>query len=1180
MALMLSSLTSVQAQAPANDSICNAVQLTLGAACSGTPTGNNTAATAEAGEPVGSCFAGGANSVWFYFVAPPSGLVSLTTDFSGFTNDDTEIALYGLTGNTTASCPDYAEMFQIACDQDGGSVVNFNSIIPVAPVTAGDTFFVQVSGWNGTEGSFCLVVSEVPAPNPPPAANDILCNATVLTVGATCSGTPNGNNTNALFQPGEPFSACTGSTPATVWYSFIAPASGYVNISTDINVGGTNTSTDITLYALTDSCIFAYALSDLGCAPSFQGSGFGSAMDSVPVTPGEEYYVQVTDGQGTFCIEVQEVFPTNVPANDLLCNALPIVVDAPCTQPIGDNTNSGLQVGEPAGSCFQAPNNTIWYSFVAPPSGLITITTDIDSSFVTNDDTEIALYTLSGTCTDLSGLVEVACDQDGGTAVIFNSIINAQPVVPGQTYYIQVSGWGGTLGSFCMEVIQLFIPPSDNVCDAIALPVDGSINSFYNTGATVQPLEDSLLAPPVGNGEGNAAWFENAITESVWFTFVAPASGSVVIDFCNGGVGTDFDTQVAVYSVGTCSDFNTFTLVGANDDIPDGCPTPADFFASYLDLYCLTPGATYHMLVDGWLGADGIFGVSITENTTSQLTVSGTTSAPDCPGSTTGSIQLTVSGGSTNPLTPVYTYLWSTGATTSSLSGVGPGSYDVTVATCADTVTTTFIIPQPAALVANAGEDQTFCEVGEVTLGGNPTGLGGKPFESVRAFGYDSPTGVLYKHSVSDPGTQIDINTAPGTLYGGDIAFGVFFTLDRNNNNLVAIDTANGGRTVVGPSTPLTGQIWTGLAFDATTATMYATSTDLMGAAALYTIDLGSGTATQIGALGTPFPFWLAIDTAGLAYTLDIASNELFSVNKANGQTTLIGNVGFDPRFVQDADFDPETNILYTAAFDNVSFTTEFRSINVTTGASTFIAALNRTQVTAFAIAEETATPYTYFWNPALALNDVFAANPISSTPITFDYVVTVTDGCGTQAKDTVTVNVGLPGSLDLTSTPVNDSTPVQGTATVTVTDGTPPFTYTWSTGFTETSNNASSTATTPDSGTVSVTVLDANGCVVEGSIFVDDATAIDDFAGIGISSFNAYPNPSHGVFTLDIQLVKADRMTITVFDMKGQQVFGQQTPVVNRYEEQINLSRLASGVYMLRVETSEGQSFARITIH
>lgn len=141
------------------------------------------------------------------------------------------------------------------------------------------------------------------------------------------------------------------------------------------------------------------------------------------------------------------------PANDDICNVQMLVVDQPCTSPNGDNTGATEQPGEPEPACFSGGVNSVWFSFVAPPSGRVTITTNFPG-VGTNTDTEIALYSLpGGNCNILSNLMEVDCHQDVDVNnQNYLSTLLAAPVTPGQTYYIQVSGWGGAEGSFCLEV--------------------------------------------------------------------------------------------------------------------------------------------------------------------------------------------------------------------------------------------------------------------------------------------------------------------------------------------------------------------------------------------------------------------------------------------------------------------------------------------------------------------------------------------------------------------------------------------------------------------------------------------------------------------------------------------------------------------------------------------------------
>ncbi|MEO0473178.1 MAG: hypothetical protein AAF206_26425, partial [Bacteroidota bacterium] len=119
VACMLFIFGQSYAQAPANDTLCSATLITVDASCNGVSNGDNTNATAEINEPVPACFTGGANSVWFKFAGPASGLVSVSTDFAIGTNTDTEIALYAL---PAGNCNDLTDLIEIACDQDGGNL--------------------------------------------------------------------------------------------------------------------------------------------------------------------------------------------------------------------------------------------------------------------------------------------------------------------------------------------------------------------------------------------------------------------------------------------------------------------------------------------------------------------------------------------------------------------------------------------------------------------------------------------------------------------------------------------------------------------------------------------------------------------------------------------------------------------------------------------------------------------------------------------------------------------------------------------------------------------------------------------------------------------------------------------------------------------------------------------------
>jgi hypothetical protein len=140
--------------------------------------------------------------------------------------------------------------------------------------------------------------------------------------------------------------------------------------------------------------------------------------------------------------------------NDNLCDALPITLDAISTGDAYTTVGATQQTGEPMGSCWFGTSSpqTVWFSFVAPSSGNVTVTTDIGGG--TLNDTHIAIYEAATDCNDLTTLgSEVGCDEDGGTVGSgWLSVATMTGLTAGDTYYVQVDGYGSNTGTFGLEV--------------------------------------------------------------------------------------------------------------------------------------------------------------------------------------------------------------------------------------------------------------------------------------------------------------------------------------------------------------------------------------------------------------------------------------------------------------------------------------------------------------------------------------------------------------------------------------------------------------------------------------------------------------------------------------------------------------------------------------------------------
>ena len=102
----------------------------------------------------------------------------------------------------------------------------------------------------------------------------------------------------------------------------------------------------------------------------------------------------------------------------------------------------------------------------------------------------------------------------------------------------------------------------------------------------------------------------------------------------------------------------------------------------------------------------------------------------------------------------------------------------------------------------------------------------------------------------------------------------------------------------------------TGLSVDPTTGTWYLTNQD-----GLYAGDIATGVFDFVGPMGFDLCIDIAIDSQGNAYGMDIALDELFSIDLATGAGTSIGPTGMPANYAQGMDFDYATDTLYATVY-------------------------------------------------------------------------------------------------------------------------------------------------------------------------------------------------------------------------------------------------------------------------
>ncbi len=255
---------------PSNDLCSTAIPLTINGTCAETYNYN-----ASMTGSIPSLNERARADVWYQFTAPtlPADQVLELQSNANFSDI---ITLYGGTCNS---------LQEIAGNHHG-------SKLEMPALTAGQTYFVQIAGNFATvEGSLCpqLVQKSKDAP-----INDNCVSSTLINIGTGCV---NGNNAFAAASPIKP--SCIVTVDHDVWYRYIAPVSGSVNISVDADF----------------QCVVAVWKGNCGNLEQLACKNNPKKCDGYfsigAMTPGATYYIQVAAQIGTtginagnFCINV------------------------------------------------------------------------------------------------------------------------------------------------------------------------------------------------------------------------------------------------------------------------------------------------------------------------------------------------------------------------------------------------------------------------------------------------------------------------------------------------------------------------------------------------------------------------------------------------------------------------------------------------------------------------------------------------------------------------------------------------------------------------------------------------------------------------------------------------------------------------------------------------------------
>jgi gliding motility-associated-like protein len=423
--------------------------------------------------------------------------------------------------------------------------------------------------------------------------------------------------------------------------------------------------------------------------------------------------------------------------------------------------------------------------------------------------------------------------------------------------------------------------------------------------------------------------------------------------------------------------------------------------------------------------------------------------------------------------TPGMTFSWPGGGTGPSQNALCAGAYVVTVTDanlCSDTITVNIVDPLGIVIITNVVSHVScngVCD-GEASI----TVSGGTP--SLTIAWPSGGNGTTESGLCAGPHTVTvtDANncSSTATIVINDASLMTVSLIETSSITCNGVCDGVVSSTVTGGTAPY-DVVWPG--FDTTTVktglcagTYTVTVVDANGCSTTEPINL-----TEPNALGINISNTNAISCNGVCdgeLTVNIAGGTaVYTATWSNGMSgTVIGGLCIGSYTVTVTDANGCNTMASIMLTEPTAITANQLATDALCGSCNGAIILTGT-------AGGDGGPYTYNWS---------GGTPVPGIPSVINlcpgvYMVTITDGSGCTAVLTQTINsIGGPTSASFNKTNPTCNGGSNGSMTVTATGGTGTYTYLWSSG------GANATENGLAAGVHYVTITDANGCILIGS--------------------------------------------------------------------------------------------------
>jgi len=623
---------------------------------------------------------------------------------------------------------------------------------------------------------------------------------------------------------------------------------------------------------------------------------------------------------------------------------------------------------------------------------------------------------------------------------------------------------------------------------AISLTASGASATgtyAWSTGASsatisvTPPLGTTTYTVTVTNGTCPSATATKSVTVGPGIT--AGASVSTAIS-CNGGNGT-----VTATTSGGSANYS-YSWSNGSSSVTNALSSPINL-----------PAGNYTVVITDAGGCTNSSTVILTDPPAIAVPTIIPVNA-SC-GNSNGSATASSTGG-----TGTLTYTWNTLASGATVSGLAAGTYTVTVKDAnACAVTNTVAISSTSGTTATAAVTAAInCngQTGSVTATASSSS---SPYTYSWNSGQSSITSSLSNAITSlAPNTYIvtitDANGCSGTssvALTQPTAISISSVVPTNSN--CGGNTGSAIATAAGGTGTLT-YTWSNLASGQTNSNLSAntytlTVTDANSCSTSQTVTINNNGAPTVNSI-TPADELCNGGSTGTA-----------AVSASGGTGALTYN--WSPSGGSAATASGLTAGIYTVTVKDANACQVVSTVTITEPGVVSITTINPTNAkcslsngSAVATATGGTGSLTYSWSNLVSGS---TASGLSAAT----YTLTVTDANGCVKSQTVTItNSAGPTISSLTSTGVLCNGGSTGSATLNISGGTSPYTYSWSTGASSITSAAQSTISNQQSSIYTVTVSDANACQQTSTVLITEPPAL---AINSINSTNTSCNANNG---------------------------------------------------------------------